>query len=157
MQFSALANSDSSKVLSIAEYFEGDTLAYGILEDFFGRPTRRFKVKMQGHWEGTKGVLNEEFLFDDGELQKRTWNFEHIAPNQFIGSAADVIGLAKGNELPGEINMSYTLRVPVDKKNYDLKFDDRLYIIEDNIVLNKAKMKKFGITVATLTLVFTKK
>jgi len=47
--------------------------------------------------------------------------------------------------------------VPVDDKSYRLKFDDWMWAMDDgNVVINRSYLKKFGITVAEITIFMQK-
>jgi hypothetical protein len=47
--------------------------------------------------------------------------------------------------------------LPVDGKVYDVQFDDWMYLMTDSVMLNKATMRKFGVTLGEVTLSFTKR
>jgi hypothetical protein len=142
--------------LLIEDYFSGTTSAYGILQDWRGKVTKRFRVTMKGDWQGSKGILKEHFYYDDGKEQTREWHWEKRDAHHFVGTAEDVVGAAKGTQYGNAIYLRYTLKVPVDGKIIALDFDDKMYLIQGNVVLNKVKMKKFGFTVAELTISFVK-
>ena len=69
--------------LDIREYLNGKIKAYGILEDRKGNITRRFTVDMTGTWQDGKGVLEEFFIFDDGEESERIWTIEFTDEHNF--------------------------------------------------------------------------
>ena len=64
---------DRQPQLDLAEFFRGDSIAYGIFEDRFGNLRRQFRVNMTGTVEGDTLTLAEDFLYDDGERAERTW------------------------------------------------------------------------------------
>jgi hypothetical protein len=146
----------NTPTLSMEQYFLGKIAAYGILQDWRGKVTKRFHVAMEGTWQGDKGILKEHFYYDDGKEQTREWHWEKTDEHHFIGTADDVVGVAKGTQYGNAIYLRYTLKVPVDGKIIELNFDDRMYLVDGNVVLNKVKMKKFGFTVAELTISFVK-
>jgi NOL1/NOP2/fmu family ribosome biogenesis protein len=45
----------------------------------------------------------------------------------------------------------------VDGKVYEVQFDDWMYLVDERVMLNKARMSKFGIYLGEVTLSFTKK
>jgi hypothetical protein len=53
------------------EYFEGTTKAYGLFEDRFGKIKRQFTVTIEGTVSGDTLTLDEDFVYDEGELQNR--------------------------------------------------------------------------------------
>ncbi|MBP8153349.1 MAG: DUF3833 family protein, partial [Aeromonas sp.] len=57
----------------LARFFNGKLVAHGLVTDRSGEVTSRFRVEMQGRWREGKGELFEQFYFDDGRQQTRTW------------------------------------------------------------------------------------
>jgi hypothetical protein len=143
--------------LNIKEYLNGKIKAWGILEDRSGKITRRFTVDMIGTWNGNKGVLEEQFIFDDGEKSSRIWHIELLDDNNFTATAADVVGVAKGQQYGNAIRMSYVLDLEVSKgKRYNVTLDDWMYLLDEKTLINKSSIKKFGITFGKLTIFFKK-
>lgn len=147
---------EEKPTLKIQEYLNGNVEAWGIVEDYSGTVVSRFHVKMVGKWKGKTGTLSEEFTYSDGAKQERLWNLELLENGEFKGTAADVIGEMRGKTAGNAAAMQYVLKLPVKGAEYTFKLDDRLYLLNDTYLINRAKMKKFGITVAELTLFFKK-
>ena len=80
----------------LEEYFAGETKAWGIVRDRFGTVRRQFTVDMTGVWDGEVLTLDEHFIYDDGETDRRTWTVRKIDEHRYEGTAADVIGKATG-------------------------------------------------------------
>jgi hypothetical protein len=55
------------------------------------------------------------------------------------------------------MNWKYSMDITVDNSTYKVKFDDWMWQMNDGIVINRSYIKKFGITVAELTLFMQKK
>jgi hypothetical protein len=140
----------------LKEFFNGEIKAWGIIQDWRGRVTQRFDVDMVGKWTGNDGVLEEEFRYYDGKKQQRTWNIKKIDENNFEGTAGDIIGKATGESLGSAINWHYEMEIPVDDKKYKLKLDDWMWQMNDDVLINRSYIKKFGITVAELTIFMQK-
>lgn len=143
--------------LHISEYMSGNITAWGIIEDYSGKVIERFEVKMVGKWKGNKGTLTEHFVYSDGTTKDRQWNLTKISDNEFTGTAPDVIGEMKGKSAGNAAVMNYVLEVPVKGSTYRFRFDDRMYLLNKTMLVNRAKMKKLGFTVAEMTLFFEKK
>lgn len=148
---------DETPVLNIREYLSGDVEAWGIIEDYSGEVVSRFHVKMRGTWNGDKGTLTEDFTYSDGSTQHREWQLTMVSDTEFTGTAPDVIGQMRGKSAGNAAMMNYVLEVPVKGRTWRFTFDDRLYKMNDTYLINRAKMKKFGFTVAEMTLFFKKK
>lgn len=64
---------DTTPEFSMKSFFQGDLKAEGIVKDFSGTVIRTFTVDLQAQWNGDTLTLDEQFLFNDGEEQDRTW------------------------------------------------------------------------------------
>lgn len=142
--------------LDLKEYFTGPIKAWGLVQDYSGKVTRRFDVTMVGSWEGDVGTLEEDFEYYDGKTQKRIWTIKKVGENQYEGTAGDIIGKANGNTQGYAMRWAYEMELPVGGKTYQLTFDDWMYRMNDGVLINRSYIKKFGITVAELTLFMQK-
>ena len=81
---------------SINEFFQGDLVVYGIVRDRSGKTIRTFEAVLKGSWsqQGSRGALNEEFWFADGERQIRRWQMVSDNRGGYTGTAGDVEGEA---------------------------------------------------------------
>ena len=103
------------------------------------------------------GTLDESFDYSDGTKQKRIWKLTEVSPGKYMGSADDVVGEAQGNLAGNALNWTYTLALPVDDTIYNVQFNDWMYLVTPKVMLNKAKMSKFGIELGEVTLSFHKR
>lgn len=142
--------------LDLRSYFNGPLTAHGLFTDRSGKVVRRFTVQMVGRWEGNEGVLDEDFLYSDGEKQRRVWRLTDLGQGRYSGRADDVVGEAVGLAAGNALNWRYTLALPVDGRVWHVQFDDWMYLMDERVMLNKAVMSKFGITLGEVTLAFTK-
>jgi hypothetical protein len=143
--------------LDLRSYFNGVLDAYGVFTDRSGTVVKRFTVVMRCSWQGEEGVLDEEFLYSDGTTQKRVWRLTHLGDGRYNGTAGDVVGTAQGQSRGNAFHWNYTMALPVDNKVYEVQFDDWMYLMTDRVMLNKATMRKFGVTLGEVTLSFTKR
>lgn len=144
-------------MLELRDYFNGTLDAYGVFTDRSGKVVKRFTVVMKGTWTGDDGVLDEDFSYSDGTVQKRIWRLKRLANGKYSGVADDVVGTADGQQSGNAFNWTYTMALPVDGKVYDVQFDDWMYLMTDKVMLNKATMSKFGWRLGEVTLSFTKR
>ena len=142
--------------LELDRYFNGRIRAHGIFQQRGGEVVRRFTVVMDCHWEGNQGVLDEAFSYSDGSTQRRVWRLTKHADGRYTGRADDVVGEAEGQESGNAFRWNYTLRLPVDGKDHDVPFDDGMFLGDERVMLNRATMSKFGITLGEVLLSFTK-
>jgi hypothetical protein len=142
--------------MDIKAYFNGPINAWGIVQDWRGRVVRRFDVKMIGEWEGDTGTLKEHFEYDDGETQERIWTIKKLDDGKYEGKASDIIDKAVGCTKGSAAQWSYCMDLAVDKKTYRIHFDDWMWLMNDGVLINRSYLKKFGITVAELTIFMQK-
>ena len=145
---------NTSPKLDLFQYFDGEVKAWGMLQDRSGKQTRRFEVDIKGTVKGKQLTLEEDFIFDDGEKQRRVWVITEMADGHFIGEADDVVGQASGQVMGNALNWRYVLRVPVGDSTYDIHFNDWMYLQDDRRMFNQAEMTKFGFKVGQVTLFF---
>ncbi|WP_337843426.1 DUF3833 domain-containing protein [Rheinheimera sp.] len=140
----------------LAAYFDGPAIAWGMVQDYNQKVTRRFCVELQGRWQQQQGTLEETFYFDDGETDQRTWRLTRLAEHQYSGEADDVIGTAVGEQQGFALQWQYQLIVTIDGEDYQFELDDWMFQLDEYRLFNRTKMKKFGLTVAEITLFFDK-
>lgn len=137
--------------LRLDQFFQGQLEAHGIVQDYRGRVVRRFSADIVGVWQEGQGILDEQFLFNDGEQQQRCWRLSQDG-NRYRGIAGDVIGEARGSVQGNAMNWRYRLRVPVGDETWQLSLDDWLFLVDENHMINRTTMRKFGLPVGEITL-----
>ncbi|WP_084429237.1 DUF3833 domain-containing protein [Aliagarivorans marinus] len=146
----------SSPVLVLEDFFEGRTQAWGVFEDRFGNLKRSFTVDITGIVEGDMLVLDERFVFDDGELQQRVWHIKLLGDGKYVGFADDVIGQAHGEQAGNALRWQYRLALEVDGRTWQVNFDDWMFLQPGNVLINRAKMSKWGLNLGSVSLFFYK-
>ncbi len=148
---------NETPVMDVREYFNGKVEARGVLQDWKGRVTKRFVVYMDCSWQGNVGTLKERFEYSDGRTDSREWTLTMQDDHHFTGTAGDVVGTAKGKQFGNAMQMVYVLDAKRDSGDtIRLSFDDWMYRLTEDTLLNISTMKKFGIPVGKLTLTFQK-
>ncbi|MDF1791835.1 MAG: DUF3833 domain-containing protein [Thalassobaculaceae bacterium] len=147
---------DSTPELVLEEYFEGKTKAWGIFEDRFGNLRREFVVDLTGTWDGTTLTLDERFDYADGEQDQRTWRIEKVGTDRYVGRADDVIGTAEGRVAGKAFTWTYVMDLNIQGRAVRVRFDDWMFLQPDGVMMNRARVTKFGIELGTVTLFFQK-
>ena len=143
-------------VLDLPTYFSGPVQAWGMFQDRSGEVIKRFHVDIQSRREGDKLILDERFLYSDGTRQRRVWTLTPDGTGRWIGTADDVVGEAIGDVAGNALRWRYHLNLPVGDSTYVVYFDDWMYLMDERVMLNKARMSKFGIDLGEVTLSFYK-
>ncbi|MCO7250406.1 DUF3833 domain-containing protein [Pseudoalteromonas sp. Ps84H-4] len=138
------------------QFFSGELKAYGVVQDHKGELTRKLVVDMQASWDGNKGVIDEQFVYDDGETQTRVWYITINDDGSIIGTASDVIGEAEGESNGSVFHWTYSVELPYDDSTLVVNFDDWMYLVTQSRLINRTAIDKFGIEVGEVTLVIEK-
>ncbi len=144
-------------LLNLKTYFNGMVDAWGIFTDRDGKVVKRFTVEMKCQWQDGKGILDEDFLYSDGTKEKRVWQLTDLGQGQFEGTAGDVVGKALGQTKGNAFNWQYTLALPVNGTVLNVQMDDWMYLMNERVMLNKARMTKLGIHLGDVTLSFNRR
>lgn len=146
----------STRNLNLEEFFEGRTLAYGQFQDIFGTVRRRFEVEINGTWDGKTLTLVEDFVYEDGSTEQRVWTLLKTGADTWRGTAPGVIGEAFGEERGDAFNWRYTIDLPVPDGTLRVTFDDWMWLLTEDRLLNRAYMKRFGVDIGEVIITFEK-
>ncbi len=144
-------------VLDLRTYFTGIVDGYGLFTDRSGKVVKRFTVVMNCSWQGTDGVLDEDFTYSDGTRQRRIWRVRQLPDGRYTGRADDVVGEAQGQARGNALRWNYTLALPVEGRTWNVQMDDWMYLVNREVMLNRTTMTKFGVRLGEVTLSFRRR
>jgi hypothetical protein len=142
--------------LELSDYLNGDLEAWGMFQNRSGEVVKRFHVALTGTWQGDVGTLDERFTYSDGSTERRVWTLRRQADGSWRGSAADVLGEAIGEVSGNALHWRYQLLLKVDGEQYVVDFDDWMFLMDGRVMLNRARMSKWGVDLGEVTLSFHK-
>lgn len=144
--------------LVLEEYFLGETMAWGIFEDRFGTLRRSFTVDITGTWDEEQQLLTleEDFLYDDGEVDRRVWRVTKKDEHNYNGRADDVVGVAEGKIYGPALNWKYDIDLKMKDSSLRVTFNDWMFLQDEKTMINRAKVTKFGILLGEVTIFFRK-
>lgn len=148
---------DAEPKLELETFFQGPLSAHGVVKNRAGRVIRTFNAEIAADWDGGTGTLVEDFVFNDGEEQRRVWTLRRTGPDTYTGSAGDVVGDAELALAGNSLFLDYVLRVPYGDSSIDLRVDDRMYLVSPSVLINESVMSKFGVRVGSLLLVIERR
>lgn len=138
-------------------FFTGYLTAHGVVKDRAGRVTRTFNADIDASWEEGVGTLVEDFIFDDGENQRRIWTLSPDGQGGYTGTAGDVVGGGVMQAAGNSVFLDYVLRIPYGGSTVDVRVDDRMYLVSPDVLVNESILTKFGVRVGSLLLVILRK
>ncbi|MET1411031.1 DUF3833 family protein [Roseibium sp. HPY-6] len=149
----------AAKQLVLEEFFRGKTVGKGVFESKIAGVYRPFTVYLTGTWNARTFTLRlrEDFVYEDGEKDTKTWFFQKVADGRYIGQRADVIAPTNvKTDSNGALRFSYVAELETENGPLLLKFDDTLTQVDKRTVRNTARVMKAGFTIGTVDLTFTK-
>ena len=120
---------------------------------------RQFRVNLQGTVSGNRLVLDEQFLYEDGEKAQRIWTIDKLDTGddgtvRYEGQASDVEGRANGRVSGNGLNWSYDVALTMNGRELEVHFDDWIYRQSEDVAINRAYVSKFGVEIGSVTIVF---
>ena len=139
--------------LVLEEFFNGSLTATGVFNNTRDGSKRTMKVAMRGVWDGKALTLREDFVYSDGERDRKTWVFTRTGEGRYVGTREDVIGTADVVQDGDVVRLSYVARVKTAKgDSYDVRFNDLLRLAGPKQVINTANVTYFIVTVGQVEL-----
>jgi hypothetical protein len=140
--------------LRLEEFFAGQSRAWGTFEDRFGNLRREFTVDITGTWDGKTLVLEEDFVFADGETDRRVWTITKVDEHTYEGRADDVHGVARGKSYGNALTWTYDVDLKTKDGSLRVTFEDWMWRLDRDVLLNKAEVRKWGFKVGEATIFF---
>ena len=148
----------TTPTLLIEDYFNGKTKAKGIFQDRFGKVRRTFVVDITGTWDKQTQtlILDEDFVYNDGETERRIWTIKKTDEDIYQGLADGVVGTAYGEAEGNAFNFIYTFDLPYNGDKLRVKFNDWMYLLDNKTLFNKAVISKYGVRLGDVYITFEK-
>jgi Protein of unknown function (DUF3833) len=135
-------------------YFAGRTQGSGVFLDRFGRLRRQFQIDAEGRFDGETLTLAERITYDDGQIEPRTWRLRPVGEHAYDATTDDLVGLARGRVQGSEFALDYRIALDLGGRRVVVRFDDRMFLQPNGLLINRANVFKFGILIGQVTCVF---
>ncbi|MEI5637896.1 MULTISPECIES: DUF3833 domain-containing protein [unclassified Pseudoalteromonas] len=139
-------------------FFQGDIKAWGIVQDRDGNMIQQFVVDINAYQnESGQLILDEtfEYLLGDG-VKERVWKIRQQQNGSYVGRAGDILAEASGETFGNAMNWRYEMDLPVGDTSYVVTFDDWMWAFDNNTLMNRSYIEKFGLTMAEVTIFMQK-
>jgi hypothetical protein len=144
---------DLKPAIVLDDFFSGSLSAHGVVKDRSGRVIRMFNASIDASWDAGTGTLDEDFIFNNGEKQRRVWKLQPQDDGSYIGTAGDVEGQGLLTQAGNSVFLDYVLQIPYGDGTVDVRVDDRMYLVSPGVLINESQMTKFGVRVGSILLV----
>lgn len=128
--------------IDMKRFFNGDLEGFAITQDETGKITGTQTVKINGKWEENKGVVQYSVSYSDGKKDSRTWLITANDDGTFDAVGHDVAGPAKGKQVGNAAQMIYTLLQASPQGKKEVKFEERMYLVDDKSMIMVVNIKK---------------
>lgn len=142
--------SGTEPAADIRRHLNGPLQCEGIIYGPTGRVTSRFTARMEGHWDGNRGTLDEHFHYIGGNHQSRQWRLTLGNDGTIRAEADDLIGSGSGQQEGASVQLRYRIRLPEHAGGWALDVTDWMYVMENGTIINRSQFRKFGFQVAEL-------
>jgi hypothetical protein len=139
----------------LEEFFVGRTIGKGSFSIPIAGIRRNLTVRTRGRWDGRTLTLVEDFLFADGERDRKTWRFAKLSPDRYEGVREDVVGKADIRQVGQVVGLWYTADVrAADGSTTRLGFADTIGYSSSGGVYNIATVTRLGLPIGDVKLMF---
>jgi hypothetical protein len=144
---------DVAGPLALEGFFSGQSEGEGVFTNAWTGRERRFHVEIAGTWDGTTLTLVEDFAYEDGERDRKTWALRRTGPGSFTGTREDVVGEARVWTEGPVVRLAYDVRLG----GWTVAFADVLSLRPDGLLMNRATVGKWGIRLGRVELLLRKR
>ena len=130
--------------LNVKNFFNGDVEVFAITQDEQGKLIGSFTAKMNGKWEDSKGVLQQNFISESGKKDSRTWLVTIDSDGTFDAVGHDVVTPVKGKQIGNAMQMIYTLALSENGVKRNVDYEDNFYLIDERSAIAISTIRKNG-------------
>ncbi len=147
------AYESQSPAIDLAAFFDGKVKAWGIVQNRSGNIIQRFTVDIIGTRNDNQLILDETFQYQIGEgPEQRRWTLEETTSGVWQGQANDIESQATGKSHGNAFNLVYQMEVPVNGRKVKVTLNDWFWQMDENSLINRSYIRKFGLTFAEITI-----
>lgn len=138
--------------LVLESFFSGRSAGRGEFSNSWSGNKRGFDVTIEGNWDGTTLTLVEDFSFDDGQKERKTWHLRRTGPGTYTGTRDDIVGEARAWTEGPVVRLEYSLLLD----GWTVNLSDVLALRSDGTLVNDATVGKWGLRVGRIHLTLTR-
>lgn len=146
-----------SRTLVLEDFFAGRVTARGTFVNSFTGAVRGLSVEIDGSFDGTVLTLVENFAYDDGERDRKTWKLTRVGERTYEGTREDVIGTASAYPDGLAMRLEYVVALKTEQwGDIHVRFRDVLALEADGTLVNRAVVSKWGMRLGRVELRMTR-
>ena len=141
---------DGDPPFDLPTHLNGKLICEGLIFGPMGRMTSSFVARFDARWDGNVGVIDEHFVYNNGQAQERQWTLTLSEDGSFTARAPDVPWTGRGKQAGPAVLFQYPIKLPDSAGGYILQAYDCMYMTGEGTIVNRSQFRKFGIKVAEL-------
>ncbi len=146
----------AARMLVFEEFFPGRVQARGSFVNAFTGDVRGLSVVIDGSFDGRVVTLVEDFAYDDGERDSKTWRLTKTGERTYEGTREDVIGIARAYPDGNAMRLDYVVALKTERwGDIHVRFRDVLALEADGTLVNRAVVSKWGLRLGRVELRMT--
>lgn len=138
---------DQKPILKPEKFFDGHVTGYGFSETRFGSIRNWFEADFHGETTGDTSIWQETLTYDDGRVEKRTWEIVRKDKHRYDVEATGMVGSGSGVAYGNAVRWNYHLNQTLGGTDWTFWVDDWMYKMDKNTLIVRATFSYFGITV----------
>lgn len=164
--FDFLKSQDKEKEISFLEmapkvdlkqFFRGEIESFAIIKDGNDKIIGSYTGTMRGEWDENKGVLKQNFLYNDGKRDNRTWLITDNVDGTFSAVGHDVVESETGKQIGNTIQMPYSFAVLENGVKQKIRYEDNFYLVDSSSMIGTSVAKSSRGIVISKSLISLKK
>lgn len=151
------AAAQSGKPFALEDFFNGPITASGSSTNLVNGQARRFTMNTRASASGNRITIRDTLTFaDNGERDSAQWTITKNGEGSYSGVRTHSVGPAKIRTNRKGLVWNYVLDLP--KKDGTgsrrLNFEEIMYMRGDGSVMRRTAIKKFGVTLGRIEIVY---
>lgn len=146
----------SRRKRDLEEFLNGRPVASGQFQDLFGAVLRGFGVDIAGSRDGQTLSLVEDFAYEDDSIERRLWTLAKTGEQTWGRHRARRAGRGQGRRTGRYVQLAIPDRPASVRWRVADQFRRWMWLLGDDRLLNRAYMRKFGIGIGEVIIVFEK-
>lgn len=128
--------------MNIKKFFDGKVEAFAIKKDRNGKIIGTATININASWEKNKGVIKQNFSYNNGKKDSRTWLITLENDGTFNAVGHDVASPARGKQVGNAAQSIYSLMLNTSDGKKEILFEDRMYLVNDNSMITISNFRR---------------
>jgi len=134
---------NGSVKMNYKKFFDGEIKGFAIKQGEDGSILSSKTVLVKGQWDGNKGVVKFNYVYNNGKKDSRTWLITLNSDGTFDAIGHDIIKPAHGRQIENAAQSTYSLKEK-DANNIksEVFYEDRMYLVDKDSMMLISNYKK---------------